>query len=534
MEPKAVYFSFDSFAYTTGKNDILFTYEIGFDDREPLKFTEVVTLPEAPRDVPAELLERMLNDVHLMLGISYYKLYCPPEIRMNRTLTKKQADFWNTVYRKGLGEFAYRNNLDLRDRIRFPFAENFAAPASLEIARSDRALVGVGGGKDSIVAIELLKEKIPRDGFVVETYATHEIADGVAQVAAIHSVKVRRSLDTKVFERLPGSYSGHIPISAVYAFLGALAATLYDYRYVVMSNEHSSNFGNVEHHGETVNHQWSKSVEFEQLFNEYIQTYLTDSITYFSLMRPLYEIRIAELFARYPNYFQHFSSCNRKMVSDRKKQPRGMWCCECPKCAFVFLVLAPFIPRESLARIFGHDLLGDRGLLPLYQDILGFGNMKPFDCVGTFDEAQAALYLVRDSYADAAIVEALLPRIKNGEQLVEKVMRVAQALTVPTRFRFCGMKNVLILGFGKEGRATEEYMRAQHPELEVGIADESREKDYLELQDDYDIVVKTPGIHKAKVRAQYTTATNIFFSACQNPIIGVTGSKGKSTTAPHV
>src|SRR3990167_193687 len=137
MEPKAVYFSFDSFAYTTGKNDILFTYEIGFDDREPLKFTEVVTLPEAPRDVPAELLERMLNDVHLMLGISYYKLYCPPEIRVNRTLTKKQADFWNTVYRKGLGEFAYRNNLDLKERIRFPFTSE-ARPESFDLLVRER------------------------------------------------------------------------------------------------------------------------------------------------------------------------------------------------------------------------------------------------------------------------------------------------------------------------------------------------------------------------------------------------------------
>src|SRR3989344_357879 len=188
------YFSFVSYRLEPLSKKIYFDYEIGFDDQEPLKFTEVVTLPEAPHEGSAELLERMLADVHLMLGISYYKLYCPSEIRMSRTLTKRQAEFWNTVYRKGLGEFAYRNNLDLSDRIRFPFSEDAVAPTPFYIPRGDRALVGVGGGKDSVVAIELLKEKIPCDGFVVETYATHEIADAVAGIAGIRSRKIRRSL----------------------------------------------------------------------------------------------------------------------------------------------------------------------------------------------------------------------------------------------------------------------------------------------------------------------------------------------------
>ncbi len=532
MPPKPTYFSYTSRTFIPEENKILFSYESGFESGEPLKFTEAVTLPDLPRKaIPNELLERLLDDVHVMLGISYYKLYCPPEIRIPYTLSDTQAFFWETVYRKGLGEFAYRNNLDLRERIKFPRSDA-VVPTRIEFPRSDRALVGIGGGKDSIVALELLKEqKTACDGFVVETYAKHDIADNVCEIAGIKALKIVRMLDQKVLKPLPGSFNGHIPISAIYAFLGVLAAALYDYRYVVVSNEHSSNFGNVDYLGETINHQWSKSAEFEKMFQEYVRTFVTDSVTYFSIARPFYEIRIAEMLAKYPKYFPHFTGCNRKFRIDSDRRPKGMWCCECPKCAFVFLILAPFIPKKTLIGIFGKDMLDDRALTPLFQDILGFGTMKPFDCVGTFEEAQAALYIARDVFADSAVVKELLPKILDGEKQATQVMQTQQALTVPTQFRFCGMKSALILGYGKEGKINEQYLRSRHLQLAVETADQSDDDNYLKRQDTSDIVIKTPGIPKEKVHAQYVTATNIFFSQVKNPVIGVTGSKGKSTTA---
>ena len=451
---------------------------------------------------------------------------------MQQYLTKAQADFWNTIFRKGHGEFAYRNNLDLGERIRFPYADDVPTPTPFKFVRKNRVLVGIGGGKDSIVAIELLKEqKYLCTGFIVETYRSHEIVDEVCEVAGITSLKILRILDEKIFQPLPGSFAGHIPISAIYAFLGTLAAVLYDYQYVVVGNEHSSNFGNVEHNGEVVNHQWSKSAEFETLFQNYIREYVTSSVTYFSILRPFYEIRIAELFARHSNYFQHFTSCNKAFRIDEAKRPKGLWCCECPKCAFVFLILAPFIERKELINIFGRDLLNDPKLEPLFQDILGFGTMKPFDCVGTFDEAQAALYLIRNTFADSPVVQTFFPRIEDGETLIKMTTHAQQALTVPTRFRFCGMKNTLILGHGKEGLASEAYLHKTYPNLDIGVADEATDTKYLDEQDRYDIALKTPGIPKKKVRAQYTTATNIFFSEWKGKTIGVTGSKGKSTTA---
>lgn len=92
-------------------------------------------------------------------------------------------------------------------------------------------------------------------------------------------------------------------------------------------------------------------------------------------------------------------------------------------------------------------------------------------------------------------------------------------------------KKILILGFGKEGRATLRFLKAKLPTATVKIADKKISRDYLKKQKDFDIAIKTPGIKKELVTIPYTTATNIFFANLKNKVIGVTGSKGKSTTA---
>lgn len=509
---------------------ISFNYEIGFETGEPMLFTETVVLPGAipTETLSKEMFEQLLSRVHIMLGISYYKLYCPAEIRLQKKISDGEAAFWDSVYRKGLGEFAFRNNLDLRS-IHFPGGGEAPQPRSLE--RKDRALVGIGGGKDSVVAIEWLKEAhYSIDGFVIETYTAHDIAKKVSEVAGISNITIRRMLDQKLFEALPGSFKGHIPISAIYAFLGTLAAFLYDYRCVVVSNEYSSNFGNVEHHGEVINHQWSKSAEFESLFAEYIRTHVTPDIRYFSIVRPFYEIRIAQAFSHYTKYFPHITGCNKKFRIDSESRPRGMWCCECPKCAFIFLILAPFVEREALILMFGRNMLDDKGLLPLFADILGLGNLKPFDCVGTFEEAKAALFMA-EAFADTAVAREFLPKIQEGASLREIVMHAQSSPTVPAPFRFCGMKSALIVGYGAEGKATEAYLKQQFPDITIDTADQTSGENYLHTQQAYDIAIKTPGLTKDKITIQYTTATNIFFSEFRGTVIGVTGSKGKSTTA---
>lgn len=531
---KAKYFEFSSYKFEPKKKKISFGYKIKFADKRPLIFNEKVILPRVPnlKNIPKGLLDNLLSGVHLMLGISYYKLYCPSKIILKKPLSEEESLFWNAVYKKGLGEFLYRNKLNSDKIAKFPRKKGIKKN-SYDLKTNKRSLVGIGGGKDSIVVAELLREARHNiTGFVVETNKSSNVIDNILKKGRLPSLKIRRLLDKKLFADLPGSYNGHIPVSGIYAFLGLLLAVLYDYSYVIVGNGYTSNFGNIKYKGEDINHQWSKSGEFEELFQNYTKKFITPSIIYFSLLRPFYEIRIAKMFAEYKKYFPFFSSCNSGFkINASKNTP--LWCRQCPKCAFVFLLLSAFVSRKELLKIFKKNLYEDKSLLPTFRDLLGFGKLKPFDCVGEFKESQAAFYLARNKFKDSAVMKMFLPKIRNAENLIKEVFSAKPAKTVPTKFRFAGMKSCLILGYGIEGKATHRYLKKKFPKIKIGIADRSLDKNYLKMQENYDIAVKTPGIPKKHLKIQYTTASNIFFSEVKgrNKIIGITGTKGKSTTS---
>ena len=527
MVPKAKIFNFVGYDISEKRREIVFKYSIEFYNSKPINFSEKIVLPQASRNLKKKEIHKFLEPLSLILGISYYKLYCPPKILIFFKLSKEEAEFWNIVYRKGLGEFLFRNNLNPDKLAKFSHVKKKVE--SIRISTNGNILLGIGGGKDSIVALELLKN-FKLSLFLVEAGRPDLISKRIIEKSHKSSFIINRTLDPKIFEKYAGSYNGHVPISAVFAFLGILSAFLYEQQYVVVGNEYSSNFGNIKYKDEIVNHQWSKSAEFESMFQEYVRKFITPDIIYFSLLRQFYEIRIAKMFAQRKKYLPLFSSCNRNFKVF-KSRPNSLWCGECSKCAFVFLILVPFINKTELIKIFSKNLLNDIVLLPLYKDLLGFGKMKPFDCVGTFEEAQVALYLASKKYKEDIIVKTLLHKIHNPEKSAEKVFKTYNAPTLPTQFKLLGLENVCILGYGKEGKITEKYLKKKYPELKIGILDQSRDKNYLEKQSEYDFVIKTPGIPKDKIKIPYTTATNIFFAENRNFTIGVTGSKGKSTTS---
>ncbi len=527
----ATVFEFLSREYRPGDPEISFAYRVHFSGDQTMDFEEKLVLGDAQwaAQLPAPFIGALLQDLHLVLGVSYYKLFCPKEFKTDIRLSQAQADFWNTLYKKGLGEFVYRNHLDPDSIAVFSASEHgLRMPATLPVVPGS-TLVGIGGGKDSAVSLELLKDHM-RLGFVVETGNGHEITDQIAAIAGVKVAKIKRSLDPKVIAGIPGSYSGHVPVSAIYAFLGVLQAAIGGYQYVVVSNEHSSNFGNLMHEGNEVNHKWSGSSEFETLFQTYVRMNLTPNITYFSLTRGFYELRVVQLFTEIGRkYFHAFSSCNRNFTHTRNGENR--WCGECPKCAFAFLMLAAFLPKDEVIGIFKKDLFDDPALVPLFRDLLGYGDLKPFDCVGTFDESRMALSLAKERWSGSTAVQTLLPLLE-GETLSAEVFKVQQAKTIPSRFRMLGMRSVLILGYGKEGRATEQYLKKRYPHVVIGIADLKDGEDYYQKQHEFDITIKTPSIPSGTMQRQYTTATNFFFAEVpRGQIIGVTGSKGKSTTA---
>ena len=559
METKPTNFEFVSYRFSPKTNEVFFNYQTNFRDKDPIIFTESIVLPKAPdfKKVPRELFERILQNLHIALGISYYKLHCAKKVKSGYNLSRQETDFWNNFYKKGLGEFFYKNKLN--PNIFLGFSRGRAKkPEYFRLERGTKFLAGVSGGKDSIVTVELFKEHgIDVSAFFVENQRDFPLVDEVIAKMEIGSLKIKRYLDKKVFDKYAGYYSGHIPVSGIYAFLGILTSALYGYSYFVVSNEFSSNFGNTRYRGKMINHQWSKSYEFEKSFQDFVKNFISPDLMYFSLMRPFYEIRIAELFVRYRKYFTSFSSCNNNFKINPKEGEDQLWCGKCPKCVFVFLLLSPFLSKEELISIFGRNIFKDIDPLFDLRDILGFGKVKPFDCVGTDDESKAAFYLSREKFRDDLAGEIFLPKIdpednryffnelgvplkiyfkgkKNPSELIDKVFKTQES-SVPDYLKFLGMKNAYILGFGKEGKITKKYLEKNFPNLKIGVGDIKTESDYLQKQFDYDLVVRSPGIPKEYVKVPYTTATNIFLSYIRQfpnvKVIGVTGTKGKSTTA---
>lgn len=408
--------------------------------KEKIDFTETIRLRpidlssiSAPR---RKLIQLILTNLHIALGVSYWKLFCPPVMYTgNAGLNSSQAAFWHTVYRKGLGEFFYKNKIDPRKLPEFPISTH-DSNTPIKISPSDRSLVLLGGGKDSVVTAQLLK-KAGRE-FAIMTINAKPVQQDIVKIIAKPLLNIERTLDPKLFElnKRTDTYNGHIPISALYAFLGILAAALYDYSFVVASNEASASYGNAMYLGEEINHQWSKSWEFESLLRTYVDTTLTPGIKYFSLLRPLNEITITKIFSTYPKYFSAVTSCNTNFrIGVNALQPK--WCGRCAKCAFVFLLFAAFIPKSTLIEMFNHNLLDDKELLSVFRELLGLSGLKPFECVGTPQESRYAFQMIMKNkdFADTFIIVSLRSELARESQDEDAELPGGHANQIPDTFR---------------------------------------------------------------------------------------------------
>lgn len=345
-------------------------------------------------------LDRALQALFFIAGVSYYKTYIPPEIVVNQgQLDTKMAAFFSKTYQRGLGEFWYENKLDPHTPVRFPATAEALQPVATP--QGDGLLVAVGGGKDSLVSIELLRDKFTK----IATWSLNhrpQLTPLVERIGLPH-FWVERKWDHQLYDlRQKGALNGHVPISAIFACVGTVVAVLSGYRDVVTSNEQSANEPTLHYKGVAINHQYSKSQEFERDYQAYLQHTLGDAYRYYSFLRPLTEVRIAEFFSRkaFATYKDVFSSCNRAFVhtSDRMS-----WCGECPKCAFIFLALTPFLPRGQVEALFGgKNLLLTPELEPTYRKLLGIEGDKPLDCVGDIKESRAAMRLAFQLYPELA------------------------------------------------------------------------------------------------------------------------------------
>ncbi len=405
-----------------------------FDDGPEL--IETVTVPGAPfalDDARALAAERALRLLHLIAGVSYYKAAVPPEIRIEgEGIDAETAALLESVYIHGLGEFAYRNGLDLHDRIRFPVGAD-APTIAASLGLREHALVAIGGGKDSLVSIEALRAAGVDQ--TVTWIGGSQLIRACAERTALPTLNPGRQLAPELFEfNRQGAWNGHIPVTAVNSAILVFAAILTGADQVVFSNERSASYGSlIEGTGE-VNHQWSKGWAFEQAFGEHVQRHVAADLRYYSLLRPLSELAVARQFAKSDRYDAHFSSCNRNfhILGER---PANRWCGVCPKCHFVFLALAPFMSKPRLVGIFGRNLLDDAGQIPGYDALLEFRDHKPFECVGEGRESRAAMAALaeRPEWREDEVVERFAREIR--PQLDAGDLQIAPLLVLDDEHR---------------------------------------------------------------------------------------------------
>lgn len=250
-------FVFDSYKFSASDKTLALNYSL--DDQ--IKFTETYRFNFDFVSYDEKQLDRAIQNLFFMAGVSYYKTYLPPEIVIEKgELDEASARFLSKIYQRGLGEFFYINNLDPSQEIDFPSNASELAPQVSEIPSG--LLIGLGGGKDSLVSVELLRNQPS-----VATWSldhNKQLAPLVERIGLTH-FSVERTWDRKLLElNSQGAMNGHVPISAIFACVGTIVSILAGYNSSVVSNENSANEPALHYQNVAINHQYSKSLEFEK------------------------------------------------------------------------------------------------------------------------------------------------------------------------------------------------------------------------------------------------------------------------------
>lgn len=486
--------AFEQFRFTARELDAhgRVTLSYALDDR--VEFVESFELPlGAPArrltDAERARVEGLLALLHWVAGVSYYKTALPPRICYGAGVSPAPgaplapgvsmapgaplapgaspltgvrsaaaapppaaAALLEALYSEGLAELAYTNRLPGLPRPRFGRSPQLGG-GEPRAAREDpqprggapdaplgRVLVPVGGGKDSAVALEIVRGA----GCELALFSIGNaapIARTVAAAGLAHLI-VRRTLDPGLRElNAAGALNGHVPITAIVTCVALLTAALNGFDAVAMANERSASAGNVVWDGVEVNHQFSKGLRAERLLSAAVAE-LDElgagaaGVRSFSVVRPASELAIARAFARMERYHDAFTSCNALFRLDPQLRA-GSWCCDCPKCRFVFLALAPFSEPAHLRELFGSDLLDDERQFEGFALLTATGGHKPFECVGEEQESLAAMRLLaRDSRwrghsVVARLAAEVLPRFAEEQGDPAAVLELSDEHQVP-------------------------------------------------------------------------------------------------------
>ena len=342
------------------------------------------------KNIETKYVQNMVFHIGLIELVSYWKSTCSPRVIIKcGYLNEEQIAWWKKLYFYGLGELFFTNNIEtnIEEFMQITCLEKENKLEYEEIQeQSEGYIIPIGGGKDSVVTLETLKVDRKKDYCLIIN--PKPVTLECAKIAGFENeniIEVYRTIDKNLIDlNQKGFINGHTPFSAMLAYVSYFIAYLLSKKYIALSNENSANESNVL--GKKINHQYSKSFEFECDFEKYANKYLKAPVKYFSFLRPLNELQIAKIFSRQEKYHLVFKSCN---VGSKGKEWK--WCCNCAKCLFAYTILSPYLYKEKLVKIFGEDMFENKGLLKTFLELTGNGETKPFDCVGTFEEVNFAI-----------------------------------------------------------------------------------------------------------------------------------------------
>ena len=383
-------FTFEKQTVTRTDGTLRLAFDFNLDDR--YRFRPTLEIPARPffdwDGIPEEQLEALAFQIGMTELVSYWKIACPKRVMVKPfALTESQKRFWKKLYYNGLGEFMYLNGITVSEDALMQMESVGEKPfTKVNQALDERTLVPVGGGKDSVVTLECLRNAMPVIPMIVNPRGATLNCVKTAGYKEDEYIVINRTLDPTMLKlNAEGYLNGHTPFSALLAFISILVAFGSHSKYIALSNENSANESTVP--GTNINHQYSKSIEFERDFRNYVAENVNDKVQYFSFLRPLSELQIASLFAQCEAYHPVFRSCNVGSKTDS-------WCGHCPKCLFTWIILSPFLSREKLTAIFGKDLMADASVRPILEELNGTAAVKPFECVGTVEEVRACINAV--------------------------------------------------------------------------------------------------------------------------------------------
>ncbi|MCQ2976617.1 MAG: hypothetical protein MJ232_01200 [archaeon] len=363
--------------------------------------------------IDLEKYKKIILALGIIEGINYYKAVSPENFIVEcDELTEDEKRWWEKLFYKGLGEYRYLNGINIDESEFVHFASTGSKIDKVEVSDLKGNLVLVGGGKDSITSLEILNDEKDYNKILIVNPRTASYES--AKTAGYNDediIVVERIIDENLLAlNDEGFLNGHIPFSAMLAFLSTLISAMTGRKNVVVSNEDSANEDTVE----GANHQYSKTLEFENDFRSYSHNSLfsSEEVNYYSILRPLSELQIVKIFVNYKKYFNVFKSCN---VGSKIIDKREVWCGCCPKCLFVYILLLSQLDSSEVINIIGNDMLDNIKMKEDFEKLIGVRDEKPFECIGTKDEVNAAMSLIleKDEYKNNENLPLLIKYYKD-------------------------------------------------------------------------------------------------------------------------